>query len=135
MEPVRLKYSRFDYRFIIADVSLLHPGSGPVIAIERIKDSLIVAYSNYDEYVGTTKDDASHMDRLHAVIGFLNYALHDLSTTGVESLSDVTPIDIYMYEQFMCPAGEAIYAGEFLYNMACAGLLANVNPEDIIATR
>lgn len=132
MEPLKLQHKCSDYRFIIAESNLLSPEDGPAIALERVQGSIIVAYSDFARYVGATQEDASRRKRLFAVCRLLTHLLHSSNDLDSFCLADILPVDIYMYEAHYCPKNEVIYVGEFLYNLACAGHLHNINPKDIL---
>lgn len=132
MEPKKLKFSRIDYEFVVSNNNFLYPWEGPGIVLNRVYDGMTVACSNYGHFVGTTAEDESHISRLTAAAHFLTYILHCGEGLGIYSLSDIRPVDIYMYEKCTCPPSEVVYVGEFLYNLSCAGHLLNVQPEDIL---
>lgn len=51
METIKLQYHYYDYRFLVSDMTLLDPNSGPCIALERIGDGLIIGYTNFGQFV------------------------------------------------------------------------------------
>lgn len=134
-ETIRLQYHYYDYDFVVTRHNLLDPDDSPCIALRRIRDNLIVGYTNYSKFVGTKPGDASHMDRLEAAAALLSHFLLHAERFGIQRLSEIPTGRIKEYLYIMCSDSEGIYAGEFVYNLAKAGYLIYVEPMDLIITR
>lgn len=135
MDSIKLKYHYCDYRFVVTELNLLDPDSGPCIALERVRDGLVIGYTNFGRFVGSNPCDASHAERLEAAARLLSHFLLHMERFGIERLSDLPSGRINEYLHVMCDDSEKIYAGEFVYNLARAGYLTFVEPEDLIVCR
>ena len=135
MDTVKLQYHYYDSRFVVSDMNLLDPDSGPCIALERIGDGLIIGYTNFGQFVESSSEDASHMERLETAARLLSHFLVRMERFGIERLSDIPLGRINEYLHVMCDDKEVIYAGEFVYNLACSGYLTHIEPVDLIVCR
>jgi len=134
-EAIKLKHRYTDYDFKVVDFNLLDPEDSPCIALRRIDDDLVIAYSNFSGYVGTRPGDSTHMARLETVARMLSHFLANMENCTYARLSDI-PLDKFgEYIYIMCSDDEAVYAYDFIYNLAKAGYLTYIKPEDITFTK
>ena len=133
-DKFKLQYNYYDYDFVVSELNLLDPDDSPCIALRRIKDDIVIGYSNFGKFVGTTPSDPTHMDRLEAAAKLLSHFLMHMERFGITRLSDISAARMNEYLFIMCSSSEeAVYASEFACNLAAADYLTYIKPEDIMS--
>ena len=130
---LRLREDYTRYRFAVADHDIFDPECRASIVLVRLKDLMVIAYTDYERYVsGSVSDGAPYIRKLYAVADFLNYTIYYARRLGTYSLSDITLDAVQTYERYISDKRHTIIVGDFIYNLSLAGKLKNIKPADLI---